>query len=209
MSPVVAAGSTGPRARRGRPRRIAPDSALAPREEILREAARLFSDRGVGATRLTDIAAAVGITTPAIYYHFANLDAIVDTLLSYVVEESAAFATAAARREGPCAERLASLVAQHVERLASGPYDLWFVVGLSAEEARRSAAVTRKATEWRRAVARVVAEGVETGEFRPVDRRVAVAAVSGLVYAALQMRHRDGSVDAAEFARLAVAALGP
>ena len=109
----------------------------------------------------------------------------------------------------PCAERLASLVAQHVERLASGPYDLWFVVGLSAEEARRYPAVNRRAAEWRRAVARVVSEGVEAGEFARVDRRVAVAAVSGLVYAALQMRHQDGTVDAAEFARLAVAALHP
>lgn len=195
--------------RRGRPRRVAADSTLPPREQILREAARLFSTRGVDGTRITDIAAAVGVTAPTIYYHFANLAAIVETLLTYVVDESAAFATATARRPGPCADRLAALVAQHVERLTRGPYDLWFVVGLTAEQAGRHPAVQRRATDWRRAVARLVREGMATGTFRPIDERLAVAAVSGLVYAALQLRHQQGTVDPAEIARLAVASLTP
>jgi len=153
LSATAAGTASAPRplGRRGRPRRIAPSTGLEPREEILREAARLFSARGVAGTRLTDIAAAVGITAPSVYYHFDNLEAIVEALLTYVVDESSAFATAAARRPGPCAERLASLVTQHVDRLTSGPYDLWFVVGLSEEESRRYSVVGRKATQWRRA----------------------------------------------------------
>jgi len=193
--------------RRGRPRRIAPGTGLAPREEILREASRLFSGRGVAGTRLTDIAAAVGVTPPTIYYHFDNLDAVVEALLGYVVDESAAFATATARRPGPCRERLASLVTQHVERLTNGPYDLWFVVGLSEAESRRFPSVAQRAEQWRRAVGALVAEGIAAGDLRPVDIAVAVTAVSGLVYAALQLRHQQGHVDAAEVARLCVAAL--
>jgi len=56
-------------------------------------------------------------------------------------------------------------------------------------------------------LARLVTEGVEHREFRPVDLTLAVAAVSGLVYAALQLRHERGTVDATEIARLVVAAL--
>ena len=194
-------------ARRGRPRRIAQDSELEPREEILRAAARLFSTRGVAGTRITDIARAVGITPPTIYYHFENLPAIVEALLTYVVDESAAFATAAARRSGPTTDRLASLVRQHVERLTTGPYDLWFVVGLAEDESHRYTSVARQASDWRRAVARLVAEGIEEGELRPVDVTLAVAAISGLVYAALQLRHQHGRVEPAEIARLAVASL--
>ena len=96
---------------------------------------------------------------------------------------------------------------QHVERLTSGPYDLWFVAGLSADESRRFASVGRRATQWRRAVARLVTEGVERGEFHPVEPALALAAVSGLVYGALQLRHQRGTVDADEVARLAVTAL--
>lgn len=121
--------------RRGRPRAVERTSDLQPREEILRHAAALFSTAGVGATRIADIAVAVGMTPPAIYHYVDNLDAIVEALLGYVVDESAAYATAAANGPGPGAERLRSLVRQHVERLTSGPYGLWFVAGLSESRA--------------------------------------------------------------------------
>lgn len=193
--------------RRGRPRTIERTSSLEPREEILQHAAALFSAAGVGATRLADIAASAGMSAPAIYHYFENLDAIVESLLQYVVAESAAFATATARRPGACVERLRSLITQHVERLTSGPYDLWFVAGLSETEARRFPSVGRRATQWRRAVAMLVEEGVETGEFHPIDTDLAVAAVSGLVYGALQLGHERGTVDATAVADLTIRSL--
>jgi AcrR family transcriptional regulator len=197
------------RRRRGRPRAVERTSDLEPREEILRHAAALFSTTGVGATRIADIAASVGMTAPAIYHYFDNLGAIVEALLSFVVEESAAYATAVANRPGPCADRLHSLIRQHVERLTSGPYDLWFVAGLSESEGRRHTAVRRRATQWRRAVSRLVANGIDAGEFCTVDVHLAVAVVSGVVYGALQLRHTRGAVDAGAVATLAVRALMP
>jgi AcrR family transcriptional regulator len=193
--------------RRGRPRARASTSDLAPREQILRAAAALFSSRGIGATRVADIAEEVGLTAPAIYYHFANLDEIVEALLDYVVGESAAFATTMAELEGRPAERLHALVTQHVTRLTAGPYDLWFVAGVVAAEPGRYASIGRKANQWRRAVARLVAEGTTAGELRDIDPAVAVAAVSGLVYGALQHHHVGASIDATLIADLAVRAL--
>jgi AcrR family transcriptional regulator len=163
----------------------------------------------VSATRVADIASSVGVSSPAIYNWFANLDAIVEALLEYVVEESAAFATAVARRPGGCTERLHALITRHVERLTSGPYDLWFVAGLSETELRRFPSVGRRAAQWRRAVAHLVCEGIEAGEFEPLDTPFAVAAVSGLVYGALQLRHTHGTVDAAAVAEMAARSLAP
>jgi AcrR family transcriptional regulator len=195
------------RRRPGRPRATGGDSALDPRDEILRHAAALFSAKGVGATRVSDIAASVGVSAPAIYYHFDNVDAIVEQLLAYVVDESAAFATAAARGDGPPADRLRSLVKQHVERLTAGPYDLWFVAGLSDAERARFPGVSQQAARWRRSVRRLAREAAERGDFRPIDPRLAVAAVSGLVYGALELRHRGARIDAAGVAEVAVSAL--
>jgi AcrR family transcriptional regulator len=197
----------GSAARRGRPRRVAPTSGLEPREEILREAARLFSTKGVAGTRITHIAEGVGVSSSSVYYYFENIDAIVEALLTYVVEDSAAFATAAARRSGPCTERLHALVTQHVERLTRGPYDLWFVVGPSQADSTRHPDVGRRAEQWRVAVARLVREGVDRAEFREIEPKLAVAAVMGLVYAALQLRHQGREIDPAEVADLAVATL--
>ena len=193
--------------RRGRPRAVERTSDVEPREEILQHAATLFSTAGLGATRLADVATSVGVSAPAIYHYFENLDAIVEALLQYVVEESAAFATAAAGRAGGCAERLRSLITQHVERLTSGPYDLWFVAGLSETEGRRFPSVGRKAAQWRRSVARLIGDGIDAGEFQPIDVDLAVAAVSGLVYGALQLRHERDVVDAGAVADLAVRSL--
>ena len=186
---------------------MAGSSGLDPAEEILRHAARLFSANGLGATRLTDIADAVGVKPPAIYYHFANLDAIVEHLLRYVVEESAAFATRTAAADGTCAERLRALVAQHVHRLTATPYDLWFVAGMSDTDSERFPAVRRRANAWRRAVATVFEEGRAGGEFRDIDTSAALSVVSGLVYGALELHHRAGATDPAVFADMAVASL--
>ena len=205
----MSAQSEAPTARRGRPRHITPSTDLDPREQILREAARLFSTRGVSGTRVTDIASAVGITAPTMYYYFDNLNAIVEALLTYVVDDSAAFATAAAKGTGPAPERLAALVSRHVERLTSGPYDLWFVVGPSQADSTGLPYVSKKAEQWRRSVARLINEGTARGEFRQIDPTLAVGAVMGLVYAALQLRHQGHSVDPDEIARLAVATLSP
>lgn len=193
--------------RRGRPRTSSRRSDLEPREEILRHAARLFSAKGLGATRLTDIADAVGVRAPAIYYHFANLDAIVVHLLDYVVDESTAFATRSVDAAGTSSERLRALVEHHVRRLTEGPYDLWFVAGLSDDDRARFPGVTETADRWRDAVVRLYEEGRAAGVFRPMDRRLALSAVSGLVYGALELRHHGGHIDAADVADLVVAAL--
>ncbi|MFZ1873770.1 MAG: multidrug efflux transporter transcriptional repressor AcrR [Chania sp.] len=46
--------------------------ALETRQQILDAAVREFSERGVSATSLTDIATAAGVTRGAIYWHFKN-----------------------------------------------------------------------------------------------------------------------------------------
>jgi TetR/AcrR family transcriptional regulator len=193
--------------RRGRPRTI-PGVGAEPREEILQHAARLFSANGVGATKMSDIASAVGVSAPTLYHHFENLDAIVEELLRYVVEESAAFATSVeAEHPGRPGERLASLIRQHIERLTRAPYDLWFVASLSDAETRRFTAVRQHATRWQHAVLKLAAEGARLGEFREVEPRLALAMVTGMVYGALQLRHESGEVDADEVARFVASSL--
>jgi AcrR family transcriptional regulator len=193
--------------RRGRPRSI-PGAGAEPREEILQHAARLFSANGVGSTRMSEIAGAVGVTGPTLYYHFENLDAIVEELLRYVVEQSAAFATSIeAERAASPAERLSSLIRQHVERLTQAPYDLWFVASLTDAETRRFASVREHAAQWQQAVLRLAGEGARRGEFRDVQPRLALAMVTGMVYGALQLRHELGEVDAEEVACCVVGSL--
>jgi AcrR family transcriptional regulator len=56
------------------------------RDEILRAAAQLFAERGSRAVGVDDIGAAVGVTGPAIYRHFASKDAMLAEMLLRISE---------------------------------------------------------------------------------------------------------------------------
>src|SRR3954467_4488494 len=56
------------------------------REQILRAAAQLFAERGARAVGVDDVGAAVGVTGPAIYRHFASKDAMLAEMLLRISE---------------------------------------------------------------------------------------------------------------------------
>ena len=57
------------------------------REAVLREAARLFAERGFRGTSVEEIGAACGISGPAVYKHFASKDALLARLLVGISEQ--------------------------------------------------------------------------------------------------------------------------
>ncbi|MEO6122699.1 MAG: TetR/AcrR family transcriptional regulator [Ilumatobacteraceae bacterium] len=55
-------------------------------DRIIAEAAQLFAQRGFGATSIDDIGAAVGISGPAIYWHFVGKQALLAAMLIDISE---------------------------------------------------------------------------------------------------------------------------
>lgn len=63
------------------------DRAKADRQSaLLHEAARLFAERGFTGVSLEDLGAAVGVSGPAVYRHFANKQALLGAILLGVSE---------------------------------------------------------------------------------------------------------------------------
>lgn len=56
------------------------EEAQETRKLIMEAASRVFQERGVGHTTLTDIAAAAGVTRGAIYWHFENKSALLHAM---------------------------------------------------------------------------------------------------------------------------------
>ena len=56
-------------------------------EQIQQAAARLFAERGYGATSIDDIGAAAGVSGPAIYWHFPGKQALLAAMLTDVSEQ--------------------------------------------------------------------------------------------------------------------------
>lgn len=92
------------------------DRAKAARSDaILREAARLFAERGYNGVSLEDIGAAVGVSGPAVYRHFAGKQALLGAVLVKVSDDLVAGGTRVAAEGTSPEERMRALVAFHVE----------------------------------------------------------------------------------------------
>ncbi len=101
------------------------------RSRILAAAAALFGERGYASTSMRAIAGAVGMTPPALYWHFTSKRAILQALLRKTLYDF--LETVEADVVGPTPEdRLRQFVRAHVVRgLAQpriGPYDVLFGV---------------------------------------------------------------------------------
>src|SRR5215207_7055696 len=93
------------------------------RDEILRAAAQLFAERGSRAVGVDDIGAAVGVTGPAIYRHFASKDAMLAEMLLRISERLLAGGrerVAAVGDDDPAAQ-LRALIAFHVDFALDNP----------------------------------------------------------------------------------------
>ena len=92
------------------------------REQILQAAARLFAERGSRAVGVDDVGAAVGVTGPAIYRHFASKDAMLAEMLVRISERLLAGGTAvvAAAGDDPSAQ-LRALIAWQVDFALDNP----------------------------------------------------------------------------------------
>lgn len=83
--------------------------------QIVRAAARAFSDRGYHAVGVDEIAAEVGISGPALYRHFANKYALLVATAQYTAEMLVNAARSADDPGRPAAERLRAITAALIE----------------------------------------------------------------------------------------------
>ncbi|SOC46301.1 transcriptional regulator, TetR family [Blastococcus aggregatus] len=92
------------------------------REQILQAAAQLFAERGSRAVGVDDVGAAVGVTGPAIYRHFAGKDAMLAEMLLRISERLLAGGRerVAAAGADPAAQ-LRALIAFQVEFALGNP----------------------------------------------------------------------------------------
>lgn len=92
------------------------DRAKAARSDaILHEAAQLFAARGYNGVSLEDIGAAVGVSGPAVYRHFAGKQALLGAVLVKVSNDLVDGGTRVAAAPAEPEERMRSLIRFHVE----------------------------------------------------------------------------------------------
>ena len=148
------------------------------RDLILASATSLFEENGFHGAGIDDIAAAAGVTGPAIYRHFKNKDAVLVALFDRLAERLTAILDTVATLDGR--EALETLVRLHV-RLAFEERAL--IVVYISEERNLTETERRRVRRFQRAYVEAWADLLRT--LRPDqsddERRTAVHAAIGLL----------------------------
>ena len=161
--------------------RIRTKGSILP-QSILDAATKLFIQRGFDGTSMYDIADALGVTRTAVYYYFKNKEAILAALTEGVTRIAGQIAEQLAdHKELEPISALRKLVVQHTNLILD--HSLQFRVVERNEERlppkRREGARRSRQTVLNNFTA-VIERGVQSGQFRQVDPRIAAFAMLGM-----------------------------
>src|SRR5258707_7438571 len=95
------------------------DPVVAPRQEILRPAARLFQQRGYDATSMNDVAAALKLSKGGLNHHFQSKDEILFEIRNHAMEITQERVLDPVHGIADPEERLRSLIRRHIEVVLS------------------------------------------------------------------------------------------
>ena len=166
--------------------------------EILHAALATVREKGYHATTLEDIAERLGVRKTALYHYFPDKDSILyachqESLaeLDRMIAESANCCTSAR-------ERLAYLINEHVrvmtDELEGSP--LAFEVPALSDERRVEIIAGRD--RYEHVLRDIVTDGVDSGEFRQVDAKIAVFAILGAINWIARWYRPEGQAHAKE-----------
>lgn len=159
--------------------RSTPRERWSTRDRILAEAGSLIAVRSYHGASTRDIAAAVGIRQPSLFNHFASKREILAALMRLDVSIPTERAKTLARTDGSAAQRLAAYMRWDFDWYARMPFDLR---GLPEELVDEPGLERFRAelTSWKRAIERIVHDGVEHGEFHPIAPSLVVRTMTAI-----------------------------
>ena len=165
---------------------MARKSDPAKKENIIRAAIRVFAQRGYAATRIIDVARAAGIGKGTIYEYFRSKEELFFAVFQQVMlDAEAPMAAAVASACGSVSQRLKilgeGLISSWLGKLElySQVMEFWSATTISASRERFKTAFQEGYQAFRQALAALIQEGVDSGEFASTSRPIEIA--SGLI----------------------------
>jgi AcrR family transcriptional regulator len=147
------------------------------RDEIVRVASQLFAERGVQAVTMAEIAERAGLQQPSLYYYFRSKVDVLRHILADVNRVPLTIVERARSAGGPVAVRLYWLIYQDVLALCGFPFDINEVHRLSAGHPGDFERYWVERQRLNDEVEALIVAGIEAGEFREVDARLAALTV--------------------------------
>jgi len=151
------------------------------RERILVEASRLLSLNGYRGTTTRDIAAAVGISQPSLFFHFSTKRAIVEELYrSDLTPALRGFENLVASQGTPGAKLFAMIVGE-VDRVMGSPFDMRAYISFEALNDPDLEEFRDLLQQFDDLTSGFIRAGQESGQFTKGDPWLAQQMVSGFL----------------------------
>ena len=146
----------------------------ARRDQILQAAVVCFSRKGYHLTTMDDIVAESGMSKGSLYWHYKNKKAILISVAEWYFSQMVGAMMGAAQQAPSAAGQIKTLLALFIEMMDTEEVLINVFIDFYAET-RHDAEVTELLQEMMMplidAIAAIIEEGVDSGEFRPVDAR--------------------------------------
>jgi AcrR family transcriptional regulator len=117
-----------------------------------------------------DVAAALGVSTGLVFYHFTNKETLLGEAFRYAASEDLDRLSATAAGDGSAAQRLDRILRLYSPAGSSEAWLLWIDAWGQALRSPELAEVSRQLDlRWKQTLATVIREGVAAGEFSCPD----------------------------------------
>jgi len=152
------------------------------REEILTTTLDVVERGGLAATRVSDVAAALGVSPALVFYHFRTKDDLVAAAFAHAAERDvAALEEIAASADAPL-DRLRRMLRLYGPTGSATGWQLWIDAWALAQREQEIQAVMRRMDQrWCAVLRDVVESGVASADFHCPDPAAAVTRISALL----------------------------
>lgn len=150
-------------------------------EEILSVSARLFCEKGYMATTMDDIAAELYITKPALYYYIRTKHDLLYEICESAINRLMEGVKEIDDARGTPEERLRALVTLHVNMFSKhGDIINVYLADEGELPTEKREYIRGRSREYEAIYREIIREGIEERDFRDLDVKMVVRAISGM-----------------------------
>jgi AcrR family transcriptional regulator len=153
----------------------------AKRLEILKSAAAAFRHRGYYGASVDEIARALHMTKGNLYYYFQDKEEILFACHQYALDLLLKVLDRVESRPYPPEEKLRRLIVAFVHTMIDELGGTSLTLDLPALGPQRLKIVIAKRDRFDQGIRQVIAEGMQTGVFRPSDPKLLTFAILGAI----------------------------
>lgn len=152
------------------------------REEILAAAVDEVESRGFAATRVADVANALGVSPALVFYHFETKDKLLAAALQHAVERDLARLDATVSRGRTPVDQVRGILRLYAPQGNAPGWTLWVDAWAEALRSKEMREVTRELDHrWKEALATSIRAGNADKTFRCVDPDAAAWRLTALL----------------------------